>query len=288
MHKYRSSKTTKCTGFFILAIIMTQSLLAQPAGLADPRPIPRLENGQISFQVPPGELGVWNRGDYREIIPDTPEQIALRNRGRVREDPSGLKPNFSEVPFQPWAEELYMWRQEHEIEPYGRCKPTGGYRNMAVPYGTDIVQVPDEQRMYIFQTGGSHSFRTIYLDGRDHPEDLDPSYGGHSIGRWEGDTLIIDTVGFNERGWIGAYGAPTTKLLHLTERIERLDFGTFTYEMIIDDPGAYTETWSTGMLMRWTPERESFQFLCQDNNLAGELMVGEGSSGMDRTSSITP
>jgi hypothetical protein len=58
--------------------------------------------------------------------------------------------------------------------------------------------------------------------------------------------------------------------------------------MIIDDPGAYTETWSTGMLMRWTPERESFQFLCQDNNLAGELMVGEGSSGMDRTSSITP
>jgi hypothetical protein len=288
MHKYRSGKTTTGTGFFILAIVMSQSLSAQPAGLADPRPIPRLENGQISFQVPPGELGVWNRGDYRPIIPETPEQVALRNRGRNRDDPSGLKPNFSDVPFQPWAEELYMWRQEHEIEPYGRCKPTGGFRNMAVPYGTDIVQVPDEQRMYIFQTGGSHTFRTIYLDGRPHPEDLDPSYGGHSVGRWEGDTLIIDTVGINERGWIDAYGAPTTKLLHLTERIERLDFGTFSYEMIIDDPGAYTDTWSTGMLMRWTPERESFQFLCQDNNLAGELMVGEGSSGMDRTSSITP
>ena len=288
MHKYRSDNTTKGTGLFILAIMMSQSILAQPAGLADPRPIPRLENGQPSFTPPAGEMGVWNRGDYRSIIPETPEQVALRNRGRVREDPSGLKPNFSDVPFQPWAQELYMWRQEHEIEPYGRCKPTGGYRNMVVPYGTDIVQVPDEQRMYIFQTGGSHSFRTIYLDGRAHPEDLEPSYGGHSVGHWEGDTLIIDTVGFNERGWIDAYGAPTTKMLHLTERLSRLDFGTFSYEMIIDDPGAYTDTWSTGMLMRWTPERETFQFLCQDGNLAQELMVGEGSSGIDRTSSIVP
>ena len=288
MQKYRFCKIREAVSFCILAALVSQTLVAQSAGSADPRPIPRMENGRISFASPPGEPGVWNRGDYRPIIPEIPEQVALRNRGRDRVDPSGLKPNFSDVPFQPWAEALYMWRQEHEIEPYGRCKPTGGFRNLAIPYGTDIVQVPEQQRMYLFPTGGSHDFRIIYLDGRPHPEDLDPSYGGHSVGRWEGDYLVIDTVGFNERAWIDAYGAPTTKHLHLTERITRLDFETLSYEMIIDDPGAYTEPWSTGMFMRWTPERDTFQFLCQDGNLAQELMVGEGSSGIDRTSSIVP
>src|SRR5690606_7353554 len=202
------------------------------AALSGLRPVPRLENGWVSFEAPPDERGVWNRGDYRSIVPENEAQTALRDRrDRDQSDPTGLKPLFSEVPFQPWAEALYLWRQDNEIEPYGRCKPAGGFRNMAIPYGTDIVQVPEQQRMYIFHTGGSHTFRVIYMDGRPHPEDLDPSYGGHSVGHWEGDTLVIDTVGFNERGWIDAYGAPTTSQLHLTERLTRIDFDTLRYEM---------------------------------------------------------
>ncbi len=253
------------------------------------RPIPRLPYGDISFEAPPGESGVWNRGDYRSVVPDIKEHAALRNINRWDSpDPSGLKPLFTDVPFQPWARELYLWRQQHEIEPYGRCKPTGAYRNIVVPYGTDIVQAIDEEKIYIFFTGGFHGFRTIYMDGRPHPTDMDPSYGGHSVGRWEDDVLIIDTVGFNERGWIDAYGLPNTTKLHVTEKITRLDFETFSYQMIVDDPGAYTAPFSTGMLMHWRSDRESFQFLCQDGNLAQELMVGEGSSGIDRTSSIIP
>jgi hypothetical protein len=270
----------------LVSCALAQPLLAQDSATA--RPIPRLATGEVSFEAPPGEKGVWNRGNYRPLIPENEAQTALRDRGRREDDnPLNLKPLFSTVPFQPWAEKVYLWRQEHEIEPYGRCKPTGGFRNLAVPYGTDIVQVPEE-RIYIFHTGGSHTFRTIYMDGRPHPADLDPSYGGHSVGHWEGDTLVIDTVGFNERGWIDAYGSPTTKQLHLEERITRLDFDSMSYEMIVDDPGAYTATWKTGMVMRWTPDRETFQFLCQDGNLAHELMVGGGSSGIDRTSPIVP
>jgi len=277
----------KVAGLLALSQAISGVVFAQQATPA--RPIPRLANGQVSFEAPPGENGVWNRGDYRSVVPDIKEHAALRNIGRWdAKDPSGLKPVFTEVPFQPWAQEVYLWRQQHEIEPYGRCKPTGAYRNIAVPYGTDIVQATDENKIYIFHTGGSHSFRTIYMDGRPHPENMDPTYGGHSVGRWEGDTLMIDTVGFNERGWIDAYGLPNTTKLHVTEKITRVDFATLTYEMIVDDPGAYTDSFSTGMLMRWTPDRESFQFLCQDGNLAQELMVGEGSSGIDRTSQIIP
>jgi len=76
--------------------------------------------------------------------------------------------------------------------------------------------------------------------------------------------------------------------LHLTERITRLDFNRLSYDMTIDDPGAYTAPWTTGMVMNWTPESETFQFLCQDGNLAQELMVGGGSTGVDRTSPIVP
>jgi hypothetical protein len=278
--------TVRLLSALIFAATLAQPLLAQEA--ASTRPIPRLENGWVSFEALPGEKGVWNRGDYRAIVPETEAQTALRDTFGRGSNPLNLKPLHGQVPFQPWAEEVYLWRQIHEIEPYGRCKPTGGLRNLSVPYGTDIVQVPEEQRMYILHTGGSHTFRTIYMDGREHPTDLDPSYGGHSIGHWEGDTLVVDSIGYNERGWIDARGSPNTKLLHLTERFTRVDFNTLVYEMIVDDPGAYTAVWKTGMVMTWTPDSETFQFLCQDGNLADEMMVGGGSTGVDRTSPITP
>lgn len=269
-----------------LAPVLSSPLDAQES--ASVRPVPRLPTGEVSFEAPPGERGVWNRGDYRSVVPETREQAALRDINNWEDGDPAFKPRFSQVPFQPWARELYLWRQQNEIEPYGRCKPTGAFRNIAVPYGTDIVQAVDEKKIYIFHTGGSHSFRTIYMDGRPHPTDMDPTYGGHSVGHWEGDTLVIDTVGFNERGWIDAYGLPNTTQLHVTERITRLNFDRLSYEMTVDDPGAYTAPFTTGMYMNWTPDRESFQFLCQDGNLAQELMVGEGSSSVDRTSSIVP
>lgn len=280
-------RTVRFLAVLVATSTLAQSLLAQGEST---RPVPRLPNGEVNFGAPPGETGTWSRSDTRSMIPENESQLALRDRGgRPDEEAArGLKPLFSEVPFQPWAKALYMYRLEHEVEPYGRCKPTGGMRNLSIPYGIDIVAVPEEQRMYLFHTGGSHTFRLIYMDGRPHPADLDPSYGGHSVGHWEGDTLVIDSVGFNERGWIDSRGIPNTTKLHLIERITRPDFETLRYEMTVDDPGAYTATWTTGMLIKWTPDRETFQFLCQDGNLAQELMVGGGSTYIDRTSSIVP
>jgi hypothetical protein len=274
----------------VLSPVLTQPSVAQaPAAKTDDRPIPRLSDGHVSFEAPPGEKGVWNRQDYRALLPEKPDEIALRDRtGNGNDGPPGLKPKVSAVPFQPWAKALWMYRQTHEFEPYTRCKPAGGFRNMATPYGTEFVQVPDQQRMYIFQTGGPHSFRPIFMDGRAHPKDLDPSYYGHSVGRWDGDTLVVDTVGFNERGWIDAYGTPTTKQLHLTERFTRLDFKTLRYEMTIDDPGAYTAPFTTGMLMTYAPGREQFEYMCQDGNLASELMIGGENTRVDRTSTVVP
>jgi len=293
--RYRFGVALTVGAFLSLSPVLMRPSLAQAARQAntkdDNRPIPRLPDGHPSFEAPPGEKGVWNRQDYRPLLPTTLAETALRDRGGKKDDgPAGLKPKGSDVPFQPWAKSLFLYRQTHEIEPYGRCKPAGGFRNMATPYGTEFVQVPDQQRMYIFQTGGPHSFRPIYMDGRTHPSDSDPSYYGHSVGRWEGDTLVVDTVGFNERGWIDAYGTPTTKQLHLVEKWTRIDFKTLRYEITIDDPGAYTAPWTNGMLMSYASGREMFEYQCQDGNLAGELMIGgDGvNKKIDRTSQVAP
>ena len=114
------------------------------------------------------------------------------------------------------------------------------------------------------------------MDGRPHPpaSELPPSYYGHSIGRWDNDTLVIDTVGFNERAWMNRDGIPHTDRMHLIERVSRPDFNTLKYEVTIEDPGAFTAPWNSGFNLNWSDGTEMFEYLCQDNNYAPETMVG--------------
>jgi len=125
------------------------------------------------------------------------------------------------------------------------------------------------------------------MDGRSHPKDLAPGYSGHSIGFWEGDTLVVDTVGFNEGSWIEAEGFPHTEKLHLIERFTRSDFNTLKYEVTVEDSGAYTRPWSGGFYLRWNSGAELFEYICQENNLVEETNDGADGS-VRRTRLITP
>jgi hypothetical protein len=278
-----------------LSPALTQSAFAQRGGqrqAGPPKPTPRLPDGKVNLGSPPQEelKGTWNAVDNRLIIPELPEEVGLRDQGaNLNPGPNAFpKPRMSEVPFQPWAKALYIFRATHEFEPYTRCKPAGGARMVATAYGTDFINVPEQKRIYITQTGGPHSFRPIYMDGRQHPKDLDPSYYGHSVGHWEGDTLVVDTIGFNERAWIDLRGVPTTEQLHTIERFTRPDLDTLHYEITIDDPGAYTAVWKSGMFFRRQAGGEQFEFMCQDGNLAPILMIGEGNVKVDRSSRVAP
>jgi hypothetical protein len=249
------------------------------------RPAPRWPDGRPNFGPVEGEAGVWLPGGGATFA--TPDEPPRGGRGQAPIAGAPVKPKLSEVPFQDWARELYAYRQDNEFEPHTRCKPSGGAREFFTPYGVEFVDMPELKRMYIMDIGGPHSYRIIYMDGRQHPADLQPTYLGHSIGRWEGDTLVIDTVGFNERFWMDREGMPSTEKLHFMERLTRLDMNNMKYEITIDDPGAYTKPWSTGFVVRWSPGQELFEYVCQDNNHAPELMVGAQKS-VDRSSVIIP
>jgi hypothetical protein len=191
------------------------------------------------------------------------------------------------VPFQPWAKAVYDDRQKHELEPHTRCKPSGVARQFLTPYGVEFVDLPELERLYIFDVGGPHTYRTVYMDGRPHPRDLTPSFYGHSIGWWEGDTLHVDTIGYNEAFWLDRRGLPHTEALHTLEKFTRTNQAQVKYEVTVDDPGAYTAPWTTTFNLRRENGQELFEYVCQQANYAGELMVGDQTK-VDRKTDIVP
>ena len=278
----------------LLGTSLMQVTLAQPPRAPVVQtPPPRNADGRIILGSVPGKVGAWEGFGTRpmltffdkepegSLISITPYSDVLKMKDIFP------KIKLSEVPFQPWARALFEARSRTRFEPYTRCKPSPGPRAVATAYGTQFVEFPAMKKIYMFPVGGPRHYREIWMDGRAHPTPLKPSYHGHSIGKWEGDTLVVDSVGFNEKMWFDAEGSPHTNQLHLIERFTRLSQQRLKYEVTIDDPGAYTKQWSSGFYMDWT-EGESFQFVCQDDNQATELMVGTQYDSIDRRQAIYP
>ena len=241
-------------------------------------------NGTIGGLAPPAEgpkLPPPRRPDGSIIIGATATQKGVWNAG------AGGLGRAEDIPYQPWARAMRAERARHQLEPHTRCKPGGLARQLLTPYGVEIVELPEIQRVYIFDIGGPHTFRTIYMDGRSHPETLDPTYYGHSVGWWEGDTLVVDTVGFNERFWLDRGLSPHSSQLRTVERFTRTDFSSLRYELTLDDPLTYTKPWTGRFNLRWERDVELFEFICQQANYAHELMVGEYEK-VDRTTTIVP
>ena len=158
----------------------------------------------------------------------------------------------------------YHTANANKYDPEGFCLPPGGPRSMATPYPAEIVQSND--RILIVFEGGGHVWREIHMDGRDHPEDVNPTYFGHSIGKWEGDTLVIDTIGYNEKTWLDYSGTMHTDQLHTIEYITRPMQEKLHYKVTIDDPGAFNAPWTAEWDILWSEGQELQDYVCQENN----------------------
>jgi hypothetical protein len=193
------------------------------------------------------------------------------------------------VQFKPWAKALYDARQEHDLEPHARCKASGGIRQFLTPYGVEIVELKALKRLYIFDIGGPHTYRVVYMDGRSHPDDLSHTNYGHNIGWWDGDTLVIDSVGYNEDFWFERSGLPYTEDVHVVERFKRTDPDTVKYTFELTDPKAYDAPVVGHLTLRWHEGEELFEYICQQGNQAFDLMVNpEDLNAVGKTSPIVP
>jgi hypothetical protein len=209
-------------------------------------PAPRTADGKVDFS------GIW--GADRRFIYDIND---------------ALKPG-DELPIQPWALKVTLERLSKD-DPEALCLPTGVPRQ--APYPWRILQTPTH--IYFLFEGNIHSYRQIFMDGRPHPKDPDPTWYGHSVGRFEGDTLVIDTVGFNDRFWFDFAGHPHTERLHTIERYRRPEFGKLLYEVTIDDPGAYTRPFTLYGDHTYESDTELMEYICNENNQDVEHIVGK-------------
>jgi len=166
-------------------------------------------------------------------------------------------------PFQPWAAEAARkYADRPGDDPRAQCMPTGVTRMHALDL-VKFVQTPG--LLLALVEGASPAVRQIFLDGRSHPTNLQPTWMGHSVGRWDKDTLVIDTTGFNDKVWLEG-NRPQTEQLHVIERYRRIDRGRMSVEITIDDPGAYTRPWKVRRLLQLAEGEEIQEYLCNENH----------------------
>ena len=204
---------------------------ARPTG-----PTPKTAEGKVDFS------GLWNNG------------------GPIGDVGQGLLPGET-IEMTPAGEAIFK-SQLSKNDPEANCLPTGVPR--IAPYPWRILQTATHI-FYLFE-GNIHSFRQIFIDGRPHDKDPDPTWYGDSIGHWEGDTLVIDSIGFNDKFWFDFAAHPHTEKLHVIERFTRTDMGHLDYTATIDDPGAYTKPFTMHGHSTLQPGEELMEYICQENN----------------------
>lgn len=225
-----------------------------PSFAQDPemRPVPRLPDGTPDFS------GVWSGG------------------GPIGDIAQGLMPGEIMLLTEEYAQ-VKANRLAAE-DPEANCLPTGVPR--IAPYPWRIVQTPaygPATHLYFLFEGNVHSYRQIFMDGREHTpaEELDPTWYGESIGWWEGDTLVIDTVGFNDRTWFDFLGNPHSTELHTIERYTRIDYNTLENVTTIIDPQAYRQPFNIRFTARLQPEGwDLMEYVCNENNQDVEHIRG--------------
>lgn len=255
-------------------------LLAQPAAAQWPTfeedGVPRKADGTANMEAPaprdaqghPDLSGLWDRAGGGGF--------GGNRQGQAQTPPSGPPPgNFLYVgagmpgglPFQPLAAQLRQERMSNNQKnnPDARCLPMGLTQLHFHPQPRKMVQTPG---LIVMMYEGNEGLRQIFMDGRKLPElndDLQPWWYGYSVGHWEGDELVVETVGFRDDVWLDIQGSPLTSKGRMTERYRRPNYGTLQIDVTIDDPTAYTKPFTFRVNQRLAPDQELIEFICLEN-----------------------
>lgn len=220
------------------------------------RPIPRAGDGK------PDLSGIWITGALQLLIGEE-EASAIRRADAAagRQPPPRPEP----PPYKPEAEakrQAYLARRGID-DPMARCFLSGVPRITTRPLPFQIVQMPGQ---VILLYEAHHAFRIVPTDGRPHPDDIEPSFLGDSVGRWDGNTLVVDVIGFNEKTWLAGVGTIHSDKLHVTERYTRDSYETIRYEVTMEDSVVFTKPWHQVEIFRLRPNERLREYECIENN----------------------
>ena len=248
------------SGCLVAAAIAVALLSASAAAQRNSNPnrdtvIPRATDGR------PDLSGVWITGALQLLIGEE-EAAAIRKADQA----AGRSiPRREPPPYTPAAEarrQEYVARRGID-DPMARCLISGVPRITTRPLPFEIVQMPGR---IIILYEAHHAFRIIPTDGRPHPDDLEPSYLGDSVGHWEGNTLVVDVIGFNTNTWLAGVGTIHSEKLHVTERYTRDSANTIVYDVTIEDPVVFTKPWLQQEIFRLRPNERLREYECIENN----------------------
>ena len=267
-----------CRPVFVLVLLVGAGISGHAQWLNYPAPgTPRTPNGKPKLTAParkaangkPDLSGVWQ-------VEPTPVEEMKRLFGDLSADSAlgdttaafskylvnillDFKPE--ETPLRPEYADLVRQRSKQQ-SPLLHCLPIGIPADDLLPGPFKIIQTPD---LIIVRNEYENTFRQIYTDGRNPPADPEPLWLGYSVGKWEGDTLAVDTVGFNDKSWLDGFGHPHSEALHVTERFHRRDFGHLDVEVTIDDPKVYTKSFSVKFTELLLPDSDVTEYFCNEN-----------------------
>ncbi len=179
------------------------------------------------------------------------------------------------LPLQPWAADIVKTRmaENSKDNPDAHCLPLGFMQLHTHPDPRKMVQTPN---LIVIMYEANYGLRQIFLDGRPLPSgDPQPWWYGYSIGKWDGDTLVMETSHFRDGGWLDVNGNPFTDALKLTERFRRVNYGTLEIAITVDDPKAYTNPWTVTVTQRLMPDAELIEFICLENEKDAQRFVGK-------------
>jgi hypothetical protein len=258
----------------IWVVATSLPLTAQWLNKPDPR-TPHTKEGKADLTAPPPHLngtpdlsGVWQAdrspvSEFTRVLGSDIEKVQVDLNDVSKHFLNvfwGLKPE--EEPLRPEGASILKQRAHAPADrPMTRCLPVGVPAVMFA-YAFKLVQTPQEI-MLLSETADPP--RQIYTDGRSLPKDPQPSWMGYSIGRWEGDTLVVDTAGFTARSWLDSSGHPRSEAMHVTERYRRRDFGHIDLEVTFEDPKYYTKPFELKTGLTLIPDSDVLEFVCQEN-----------------------
>jgi len=237
---------------------------------------PRARDGK------PDLSGIWD-ADYS--VPRIPPGVLIESSQGPDFSLQFWRKNAAPIPMTPWAQAIFQERDRN----FGAARPSAHCLPHSIPDAMlvgsfKILQTPG--LTVILQEAAAH-FRQIFTDGRKHPKDLNPTWLGYSIGKWDRDTLVVDTLGFNDRSWLDDAGHPHSEQLHVTERFRRRDFGHLDADIRIEDPKAYTKPWSVAVHFRLLADTELMETVCE-NEKDSKHLVGRVASDDQKTFALAP